>query len=342
MELPFFFLPKILQENSFGKGDYELIQLQNSAKAVDRDFQVMLDNVNNLLHNTVDTRDVTMREMALYFLSSLGKLLRPTLTLASGLIRGETYKHKLNELYTAAAGVEMIHMSALVHDDIIDRAEVRRGKPTVNAVYGEGMALLLGDYFYSKALSLFSDLGHVSILKQALRVIAQMAEGEVKQKREAFNLKTRKKDYFLKITRKTASLIAFSCYAGAGAAELPEDEQITLSRFGSYLGKAYQIRDDILDFLNDEKNLKKPANDLKTGILTLPAIIAIEGLNDTAYGLLNIEALKIDGQHMRAAKKAAKYCNGYVNKAKKVMQIFPESSAKQKVMDTIEKVYIFP
>src|SRR5690606_12918177 len=130
----------------------------------------------------------------------------------------------------AAAGVELLHMSALVHDDIIDRAKIRRGQPSINALYGNDLALLLGDYFYSCALRLMSGLSQTCVLKEALKVIALMVEGEIKQQRQAFDLNTSIKDYMVRITYKTAALTSLSCFAGACTAKLPAEKTRLLAK----------------------------------------------------------------------------------------------------------------
>ena len=219
------------------------------------DMGYMLEQVRCYILNSIDTKDRSLREMALYFADNQGKLLRPTLTLACGLI-GESSGINMDELYQAAAGVEILHMSALVHDDILDRAVIRRGKSSVNAVYGESMALLLGDYFYSRALNLMGGLSASCILTQALKVIARMVEGEVKQQKQAFDFTTSIKDYLKVITYKTAYLTSFSCYAGAQTANLSKNQTRLLVKIGYDFGKSYQVRDDILDFLGDEASLK--------------------------------------------------------------------------------------
>ena len=171
----------------------------------------MLESVENRISN-INTYDPTLRKMALYFANNQGKMLRPTLTLTCGLIGGSE-NVKMDELYMAAAGVEMLHMSALLHDDILDKAKTRRGQPSVNALYGQDKALLLGDYFYSRALHILSRLSHKSILEKAIKVIAQMVEGEIKQQRQAFDITTQIKDYLTIISCKQL-LTSFSCLPG--------------------------------------------------------------------------------------------------------------------------------
>lgn len=300
-------------------------------------IDAMLLKVKDLLENAVDTREAVLREMALYFLSNQGKMLRPMLTLCCGLIDPDVSPDD-TQLCKAAGAVEMLHISALVHDDLLDNSIVRRGKPSINALYGKDMALLLGDYFYSRALLLFSELPQKNIMRKALDTIARMTEGEVKQKVETFDYTAGLKDYMIKISRKTATLTALSCYAGAEVAGFAPNQVKALTKFGEYFGKAYQIRDDIMDFLNEEEILKKPPSDMAQGILTLPVILYLrKKKQSSSYAL---DELYQQCRNSDAVEKAAKVCNGYLDKAGKILGSFPAGGIKQKVENITRGVYI--
>jgi heptaprenyl diphosphate synthase len=326
------------------KGRYNLTVNENLALSPpETDLESMLQYVKSIIRESIDTGEKTLKEMALYFAQSQGKLLRPTLTLACGLICKGSKKLDLEELYFTAAGVEMLHMSALVHDDIIDRAEMRRGKPTINAIYGSDMALLLGDYFYSRALSLMSKISDMSILEQALSVIARMVEGEVKQKKEAFDTGISLKDYLARIARKTASLTAFSCFAGAQVAKLAEKEVKALVKFGEYFGKAYQIRDDILDFLKNEHLLKKPACDLHQGIFTLPMVLYLKenrhGFANSVVSEEQVKSLYDKCIKSSAVSRSILLCNTYLEKSLRILMTFPDSPIRFKIINILQKAY---
>jgi geranylgeranyl pyrophosphate synthase len=317
------------------------------------DMECMLEKVRHDILNSMDTRDNMLREMALYFAENQGKMLRPTLTLSCGLIENSE-RIDMDELYLAAAGVEILHMSALVHDDILDKAEIRRGKPSINALYGKDKALLLGDYFYSRALHLIACLSHGCILREALKVIALMVEGEMKQQQQAFDFTTGIKDYIIRISYKTASLTSLSCIAGARTANLSDEKIRLLAKMGQDFGKAYQIRDDILDFLGDEEHLKKPPSDLAQGTITLPMILLLKMIKaedavavdpvkkDDKRGDKRIPvsnsiepALKID-----AVRKAAAYSNRLLARCIMNLRFFPPWHIKQKMIKFLEKMNI--
>ncbi len=294
-------------------------------------LEYMLQNVKDYMLNAIDTKDFMLREMAMYFAQNQGKMLRPRLTLFCGLIENPE-NVDMDELYRAAAGVEILHMSALVHDDILDEGEIRRGKPSINALYGRDKALLLGDYFY-----------------------ALMVEGEIKQQRQAFDFTTSVKDYMVRITYKTASLTSLSCFAGACTGKLPDDKVKLLVKMGQDLGKAYQIRDDIMDFMGDEQHLKKPASDLDQGTITLPMILLLKMTkpqnphaifsyikngqlrdgNWTAENEICVAQLK-----KAAVNKAAQYCNRFLTRCIKYLDNFPSCKIKENMAETIENIYI--
>jgi heptaprenyl diphosphate synthase len=326
------------------------------------EMELLLQRVKNYILDSIDTKDKMLREMAYYFAANQGKMLRPTLTLSCGLIEN-SQEINMDELYLAAAGVEILHMSALVHDDILDNARIRRGQPSINALYGMDKALLLGDYFYSRALDLLSRLSHSCILGQALKVIALMVEGEIKQQQQAFDFKTGIKDYITRITYKTASLTSLSCIAGARTANLPDEKTRLLAKMGYEFGKAYQIRDDIMDFLGDEDNLKKPPSDLAQGTITLPMIFLIKMNAAYAGALLSdkkgckpsderspmsnrpdknktVPMSHLSELKTEAVKKAADYCNRLLARSIKHLSVFPPCEIKQKMVQILEKLYI--
>lgn len=323
------------------------------------DIEFMLEKVRHCILNSMDTRDSLLREMALYFAENQGKMLRPMLTLSCGLIENPE-RIDMDELCRAAAGVEILHMSALVHDDILDKTDVRRGRASINALYGRDKALLLGDYFYSRALYLMSCLSNSHILKEALKVIALMVEGEIKQQRQAFDFTTGVRDYIVRITCKTASLTALSCIAGARTADMADEKIRLLAKVGQDFGRAYQIRDDILDFLGDEERLKKPPSDLVQGTITLPMIFLLKMIKASGSEALysykdsksaggriqvsckgkTVSVLHLSELKTKAVKRAAEYCNRLLARSTKHLGIFPPCEIKQKMVQVLEKIYI--
>jgi len=198
-----------------------------------------------------------------------GKRLRPVLVLLGGAF----YRAKQNQLIDIATAVELIHTASLVHDDIIDHATTRRGKPTLSAKWGEQQAVLYGDFLFARAFSLLTKHGLTGTLGNMTQAISLMCEGEIEQSALLFNCAVTEADYFSYIHKKTAFFLSACCLAGAEACEMPAAEKRLLTAFGLQLGYAFQLTDDLLDIGGNANGMGKPVmQDLKEGYLTLPLI----------------------------------------------------------------------
>lgn len=176
-----------------------------------------------------------------------------------------------------AVAIELIHMATLVHDDVIDSAATRRGRPTANSRWGNHSSVLTGDYLWAKAFSTIASSADKSMLKILTDVISSMCEGEIVQLREAFNPEQDEADYRQRVAQKTADFIAASCELGALSGGLDEADVVQAREYGFALGMAFQITDDILDITASAEQLGKPVgNDLRQGIVTLPTIYALK------------------------------------------------------------------
>ena len=206
-------------------------------------------------------------------LGSGGKRVRPALVLLSG----KFYNYDLASLLPMAVAVEVLHTATLVHDDAIDHSPLRRGKPTVNEVWGEDKAILLGDYLLAQAEELVSQTENLRVVRLFARAIMTLASGELAQAFSAFNLEQTREQYFARVAAKTASLITLATESGAILSQAPEKMVTALKNYGYHLGVAFQIVDDILDFIGDEAEMGKPTgSDLSEGTLTLPAMMVLE------------------------------------------------------------------
>ncbi len=207
-----------------------------------------------------------------------GKMLRPTLTLLGGLAAGE--REITRSHHTLAAVVEMIHMATLVHDDVLDEAETRRRGRTVNAISGNETAVILGDYLFSSAFHLASTLNEPAVSERIGRVTTTLCAGELLQLSNRGNAALDEDVYFEIIHRKTAALIALAAELGARASGAGENEQQALHDFGLDVGAAFQIQDDLLDLLGDERVVGKSVRkDQEKGKLTLPLIRHLAHMN---------------------------------------------------------------
>jgi len=212
-------------------------------------------------------------EVARYVLSSGGKRIRPVLLILSARLC-----HYVGErMYDLSAVIEFIHTATLLHDDVIDNASLRRGNPTVHALWGNEMAILIGDYLYSTAMALaLADKDHL-VMQTVSDVTVEMAKGQVIETLKQRDLGTSEADYYRIIGLKTASLFAASCTIGAVLGGVAPTQRARVSAFGHHLGMAFQMADDTLDFVAPEAKLGKPVhNDLKEGKITLPVIVAMQ------------------------------------------------------------------
>lgn len=207
-----------------------------------------------------------------YLLESSGKMLRPRLVYQSAVL----YPHDIKKVIDISAAVELIHLASLLHDDVIDNARIRRNRISVNYCWGNQASVLTGDYLFAAAFKLVNIHKLDDVMHNVTSTIQTMCTGEIKQLSMISNLDINEEEYYDKSYRKTACLFASSCRVGALTAKAPERDIEILEKFGANLGYAYQLIDDVLDFVADESELGKPVgSDLSQGNITLPIILAL-------------------------------------------------------------------
>jgi len=201
-----------------------------------------------------------------------GKRLRPLLVLLAG--RAYDYNDRFDELVTAAAGVELLHIASLVHDDTIDRAALRRGKPTLNSVMSTGATILVGDFLFAQSAMLAARTGDVRVVSVFASTLGQLCDGQLLELFDAHKTDQQIETYIRRIYGKTASLFAGAAEMGSVLGRAPESHIQQLRQFASEMGLAFQIQDDILDLTQESEGLGKPAgNDLRQGTVTLPTLL---------------------------------------------------------------------
>lgn len=232
-----------------------------------------LDLIEGALNQSVQANHPVLRKATLQLLQAGGKRIRPVFVLLSG----QMGHSNIDDLKTVAVSLELIHMATLVHDDVVDDAELRRGKPTVKSVYGNRVAMYTGDYMLARALEIITTLNHSKIHQLLAKTLVEVCVGEIEQIEFKYRWNQNLRNYLRRIKRKTALLIATSCKLGALAGGVSEADAHKLYRYGYYIGMSYQIIDDILDFTSTEKELGKPAaSDLLQGNITLPVLFAMQ------------------------------------------------------------------
>jgi octaprenyl-diphosphate synthase len=217
-----------------------------------------------------------VRDISGHTLLAGGKRLRPALALLSARVTQRAYP--ADRVVAAAAAAEMIHMATLMHDDVVDASSERRGKPTANAVWGNGITVLTGDYLLAKSISLLAhNDDNLHVVRVFSDVTVAMAEGEVLQAAVARDLEITEATYEEIIDRKTARFLAGCCETGGMLAGADGSKRAGLRAYGYQLGLAFQIADDLLDLLGDSKKTGKPlGTDLRDGRVTLPLIHALK------------------------------------------------------------------
>jgi heptaprenyl diphosphate synthase len=284
----------------------------------------------------------------MHALGSPGKRLRTALTLLSGKLN--TYH--FDKLLPLSVAFEMVHLATLLHDDIVDNAQTRRGNPTVNALWGNNIAILLGDYYFAKTAGLIADINDNRIDHLFSDTVATVCEGTIMEIMTAGRVDLTVESYYEKISHKTACLMAACCKGGAIVSEAPQEEVRLLHDYGMNLGIAFQIIDDILDYTEDQSTIGKPAgNDLRQGMVTLPLIYALQGptqdgyhqkvqdlLNKTETQETDIQAIVDWVTNSYGVEKALIDAQKYTEKAREALYHFPASPDRNVLDELIDFV----
>jgi heptaprenyl diphosphate synthase len=231
-----------------------------------------LDDFEHRLHTTVQADLGPVAEAMEQILEAGGKRLRPALVfLAAGL----GHPKRMDDVHRAAMAIEFIHNATLIHDDLIDGAPTRRGLRTIHETLGPNPAIIIGDYYFAKGANLMSQIGNPSIDALLSQTVMTICFGEMLQLTSQRRYDQSLEDYYAKIERKTAVLLAASTFCGGVLGDLSDPQVDAIRRFGRLLGMSFQIADDVLDYLATEEEVGKPVgNDLKQGTVTLPLMLA--------------------------------------------------------------------
>jgi len=231
-----------------------------------------MDAVNTLIQRRLQSDVALINQLSIYIINSGGKRLRPLLALL--VARACNYQGEKH--IEVAAIVEFIHTATLLHDDVVDESDLRRGKETASSVWGNQAAVLVGDYLYSRAFEMMVDVESMRVMSILANTTNTIAEGEVLQLLNCHDADTTEESYLAVIYSKTAKLFEAACLIGAVLAELPEAEQEAIAKYGMHLGTAFQLADDILDYSASAEEMgKNIGDDLAEGKPTLPLIVAL-------------------------------------------------------------------
>ena len=236
-------------------------------------IQTDLDQVEATFQERATSGLDILNSASMHILGAPGKRVRTALT----LLAGKLHAYRFDKLLPLSVAFEMVHLATLIHDDIVDNASTRRGHPTVNALWGNNIAILLGDYYFAKTAGLIADINDNRIDRLFSETVATVCEGTIMELMTAGRIDLTIENYYEKITHKTACLIAACSKGGAIVSEATDDQITHIQAYGMNLGVAFQIIDDILDYTEDQVTIGKPAgNDLRQGMVTLPLIYALQ------------------------------------------------------------------
>ncbi|MDA8441501.1 MAG: polyprenyl synthetase family protein [Peptococcaceae bacterium] len=295
-----------------------------------------LDAVEKRLEQYVRTDQALLSQTSIHLLAAGGKRLRPAFV----LLVAKLFNAKSESVMSLAMALELIHMASLVHDDVVDAALTRRGRPTVRANWGNQISVHTGDHLFAKSLLLIAEIDNPEISRILAEVSIQMSEGEIQQIKSTFDVQQLPKDYYYRIKRKTALLISASCKLSAIACNGERRQIWALGAYGHALGMAFQIVDDILDLTADQTQLGKPiGGDLRQGIITLPMIYALQQ-SSQASRLSELIALHTKSEQQiqeaiaiitasGAIAESLRLVQQYVDKSKQYLQEVPAGSARK-------------
>ena len=279
-----------------------------------------------------------LAQMLEYVLKGSGKRIRIALTLLSG----KSYDYNLDLLIPMASAVELLHNATLVHDDIVDNSLIRHSKPTVCRAWDKTRALLLGDYLFAKAGRLVASTGNLRAIKLFAQTLMTISGGELRQTAYTFDLKYAREYYYSWIEAKTACLFVMATESGAVLSQSPVDVIEAMIDYGHNFGIAFQIVDDVLDFIGEESVMGKPVgSDLSEGTVTLPAILFAEANPDSdllnsviAHKHIDDVALLLERiRNSSIIDECLAIAMDYCSKACQALEVLPDNSARQSLSD---------
>jgi len=326
----------------------EVTQHPEGQKGVDSLAALVADDlqaVNRLILDRMQSPVALIPQLAGHIIAAGGKRLRPILTLAASRLCGYQGRRHI----CLAACVEFIHTATLLHDDVVDQSNLRRGLSTANAVWGNQPSVLVGDFLFSRAFQLMVADGSLKVLKILSDASAVIAEGEVQQLMTANDMRTTEEAYLQVVSAKTAALFSAACRIGAVVADRPEAEEIALREYGRNFGIAFQLVDDVLDFSARQADLGKTVgDDFREGKITLPVILAVRraDMAERAFWRRCLEELEQTDEDLEhaialmnrhgALDDCMALARQYGATARAAVSVFPDSPVRREIVDLID------
>jgi octaprenyl-diphosphate synthase len=307
-----------------------------------------LEALGAVLRRELATDDPFIGELVSHVLATRGKLIRPALALLSSAACGEADEQRL----WLAGTVELIHIASLIHDDIIDAADLRRGISTVNMLWGNQVAVLLGDYLFATAFDLVSRIRHPDVAPTIAQAAVAMSRAEIQAVKLEGEVHEDEQTYFQIIEGKTARLFSAACRSGALVAGASSDMTEALAAFGLNWGISFQITDDALDLTGTQEALGKPiGSDIDAGKVTLPVIAALRRASETdrqrlrtlvgrASGDGALEELRAIVDRYGGVRQALDAARAYADRAAHALDALPPSPSSRSLRDLAEFVLV--
>jgi len=308
-------------------------------QAVEADFSA----VNKLIQESLTSNIPLVEEIATYLINAGGKRLRPLLVLLSARACGYQGSNHIK----LAVIIEFLHTAMLLHDDVVDTSELRRGRKTANAQWGNAASVLVGDFLHSRAFEIMVEIGDMKIMSLLSKATNGIAEGEVQQLINLKNIEITETVYRQVIYRKTALLFEVAAHTAAVLANAADKKQQALRQLGSNLGIAFQLMDDLLDYEGSTSDLgKNVGDDLAEGKVTLPLIVALRNGNDAQQGLIKEAIVNGGSPEMAAVLDAVRDTGGISYTAEQAelekdgalhcLQEIPPSTYRQAITDLVQ------
>jgi octaprenyl-diphosphate synthase len=313
--------------------------LSSIKKPVEKDMAEFEAYFSNMMRSEIPLLKIILN----YILRRKGKQMRPLLVFLSAKLNGEICE----STFVAATFIELLHTASLVHDDVVDDAQERRGALSINALWNSKIAVLVGDYMLSKGLLISVEKHRYDMLEIVSEAVRSMSEGELLQLQKSRKLNIKEEDYFRIIKMKTAAIISACTACGAVSVTSDPDTILTMKDLGENIGIAFQIRDDLLDYEGNGLTGKAPGNDIKEKKITLPLIHALENsINSKKREILSIVKSKkktkseikevINFVAENGGMHYAEFCmNQYRDKALAILDSFPESEVKDSLKEFV-------
>ncbi|MDR3267541.1 MAG: polyprenyl synthetase family protein [Tannerella sp.] len=313
-----------------------MIDRNEIERPVSEVFKHFKDEFGLTLHSEIRTVQSAVEAIR----RSNGKHIRPLLL----LLTAEACGRANTDSVQTAIYLELLHTASLIHDDVVDETKQRRGLPSLNALYNNRIAVLVGDFVFADVMTRVMRMGHEQVYHIMAMLCHDMVEGEIKQLENANESILTEKDYFLAVEKKTATLLASCTEIGAITAHAPEEMQRKCKEFGKLLGYCFQIKDDIFDYFEDARTGKPSGNDLREGKVTLPLLYALETASATekAPYLDMLQEKKITSANISALLRFAKDKGGieyaetrmlkYKAMAVEIIRSLPASAARDSLL----------